>query len=287
MMSSDNNGSRAKETNTADDLSAKSGGISIGIKNYGKVLIQQHYRCRADTNDNMGPQSCSMAGFAPFITNGSTTASGHKKAKKNRQYREFPEWGQTFDYVNSLLFRLIFHQVLSATGGGTADAVDWSNVTNKPETFAPSTHTHTASEVTELATVATSGSYNDLSDKPTDFAPAAHTHEMTDIIGLSDALDGKSDTTHNHDGTYLKEVPKATKNTLGVIKVGTGLSVTNDGTLSADAQAVNVTSSITQNSAEAVSSGAVFSRIGNLKFVVKTTPPTSADDNTFTIVVPN
>ena len=82
MMSSDNNGSRAKETNTADDLSAKSGGISIGIKNYGKVLIQQHYRCRADTNDNMGPQSCSMAGFAPFITNGSTTASGHKKAKK-------------------------------------------------------------------------------------------------------------------------------------------------------------------------------------------------------------
>ena len=104
---------------------------------------------------------------------------------------------------------------------------------------------------------------------------------------VKNALDGKSDTTHNHDETYLKEVPKATKNTLGVIKVGTGLSVANDGTLSADAQAVNVTSSITQNSAEAVSSGAVFSRIGNLKFVVKTTPPISADDNTFTIVVPN
>ena len=178
-------------------------------------------------------------------------------------------------------------EVLSATGGGTADAVDWSNVTNKPETFAPSTHTHTASEVTELATVATSGSYNDLSDKPTDFAPAAHTHEMTDIIGLSDALDGKSDTTHNHDGTYLKSVPIATETPLGVIKVGTGLSVTNDGTLSADAQAVNVTKSIIENSDEAVSSGAVFNRIGNLKFVVRTTPPTSADDNTFTIVVPN
>ena len=178
-------------------------------------------------------------------------------------------------------------EVLSATGGGTADAVDWSNVTNKPETFAPSTHTHTASEVTELATVATSGSYNDLSDKPTDFAPAAHTHEMTDIIGLSDALDGKSDTTHNHDGTYLKSVPIATETTLGVIKVGTGLSVTNDGILSADAQAVNVTPSITENSTEAVSSGAVFSRIGNLKFVVSTTPPTSADNNTFTIVAPN
>lgn len=46
--------------------------------------------------------------------------------------------------------------VLSATGGGTADAVDWANVTSKP-TF---------------ATVATSGSYNDLSNKPT--IPAAY-----------------------------------------------------------------------------------------------------------------
>lgn len=144
-------------------------------------------------------------------------------------------------------------EVLSATGGGTADAVDWSNVTNKPETFAPSTHTH----------------------------------EMTDITGLSDALDGKSDTTHNHDGTYLKEVPKATKNTLGVIKVGNNLSIDEKGVLSANAQAVDVDLSITENSTKAVSSGAVFSRIGNLKFVVNPTPPTDADNNTFTIVVPN
>lgn len=40
---------------------------------------------------------------------------------------------------------------ISATGGGTADAVEWANVLNKP-TF---------------STVATSGSYNDLSNKPT------------------------------------------------------------------------------------------------------------------------
>ena len=89
-------------------------------------------------------------------------------------------------------------EVLSATGGGTADAVDWSNVTNKPETFAPSTHTHAASEVTGLAKVATSGSYNDLSDKPTNFAPAAHTHNMSDVTGLSDALGGKADADHTH-----------------------------------------------------------------------------------------
>lgn len=178
-------------------------------------------------------------------------------------------------------------EVLSATGGGTADAVDWSNVTNKPETFAPSTHTHTASEVTELATVATSGSYNDLSDKPTDFAPAAHTHEMTDIIGLSDALDGKSDTTHNHDGTYLKEVPKATSTTLGGIKVGNNLSITEDGTLSANAQKIDVDDALDSNSINPVQNKAIYTQLSGLKFVVSDKAPTSADDKTFTIVVPN
>lgn len=45
----------------------------------------------------------------------------------------------------------ITNGVLSTTGGGVADAVEWDNVLNKP-TF---------------STVATSGSYNDLTDKPT------------------------------------------------------------------------------------------------------------------------
>ena len=81
-------------------------------------------------------------------------------------------------------------------------------------------------------------------------------------------------------------LPIASADTLGGVKIGANLSI-NDGILSADAQTVNVTPSIIKNSTEAVSSGAVFSRIGNLKFVVSHTPPTSADDNTFTIVVPN
>lgn len=45
----------------------------------------------------------------------------------------------------------IANGVLSVTGGGTADAVEWTNVLNKPN----------------FSTVATSGSYNDLSNKPT------------------------------------------------------------------------------------------------------------------------
>lgn len=45
----------------------------------------------------------------------------------------------------------ITNGVLSATGGGTADSVDWSKIQNKPN----------------FANVATSGDYNDLSNKPT------------------------------------------------------------------------------------------------------------------------
>lgn len=45
----------------------------------------------------------------------------------------------------------ITNGVLSATGGGVADSVDWSKIQNKPN----------------FANVATSGDYNDLSNKPT------------------------------------------------------------------------------------------------------------------------
>lgn len=57
--------------------------------------------------------------------------------------------------------------VLSANGGGTADAVDWSNVQNKP-TF---------------STVATSGSYNDLTDKPSIYTlPVANNELLGGVI---------------------------------------------------------------------------------------------------------
>lgn len=79
--------------------------------------------------------------------------------------------------------------------------IDWSNIGSKPSTFTPSTHTHTASQVTDLATVATSGSYNDLSDKPS--IPSAYT------------------------------LPIATSDTLGGIRVGGGLTISGAGVLSA------------------------------------------------------
>lgn len=64
--------------------------------------------------------------------------------------------------------------ILSATGGGTADSVNWENVVGKP-TF---------------ATVATSGSYNDLTDKPT--IPAAYTHPTTHPASMITFTDGET-----------------------------------------------------------------------------------------------
>lgn len=60
-------------------------------------------------------------------------------------------------------------EVLSATGGGMADSVEWDNVLSKPEfaTVATSGAYNDLTGKPNLATVATSGSYTDLSNKPT------------------------------------------------------------------------------------------------------------------------
>lgn len=53
--------------------------------------------------------------------------------------------------------------VLSTTGGGVADSVEWGNIQNKPSVFTPATHTHTKADITDFAHV---HSYDDLTDKP-------------------------------------------------------------------------------------------------------------------------
>ena len=60
-------------------------------------------------------------------------------------------------------------EVLSATGGGMADSVEWDNVLSKPKfaTVATSGAYNDLTGKPNLATVATSGSYTDLSNKPT------------------------------------------------------------------------------------------------------------------------
>jgi hypothetical protein len=87
--------------------------------------------------------------------------------------------------------------------GGGAGSVDWTAITNKPNTFAPSAHTHL---------------WADITDKPTTFAPSAHLHEIADVSGLSTALNGKVDdeelagyspTGHTHTFASITDKPAA------------------------------------------------------------------------------
>jgi hypothetical protein len=73
----------------------------------------------------------------------------------------------------------------------------WASVLNKPATFPPSAHTHTASQITDFASAVVAVSppvdWSSLTGKPSTFAPSAHTHPISEINGLGDALDAAND----------------------------------------------------------------------------------------------
>ena len=92
---------------------------------------------------------------------------------------------------------------------------------------APVQHTHTKSQITDFPTslpASDVSAWAKASTKPTytasevGAAPTSHTHTKSQITDLVDYT-----------------LPKATETTLGGVKVGDGLSITTDGTLSANA----------------------------------------------------
>ena len=87
---------------------------------------------------------------------------------------------------------------------------------------AASSHTHTASQVSGLATVATSGSYDDLTDKPS--IPAAITIDSalssTSINPvqnkvINSALAGKAASSHTHTAANITDLADAIESTVG------------------------------------------------------------------------
>ena len=54
------------------------------------------------------------------------------------------------------------------------EPVTWADVTEKPATFAPATHSH---------------DWEDVTGKPTTFAPETHTHTIANVTGLQAKLD--------------------------------------------------------------------------------------------------
>jgi hypothetical protein len=100
-------------------------------------------------------------------------------------------------------------QAIEELGGG-GGVSSWNDLTDKPSTFPPSTHTHPLSALTQSS--ATSGqvvtwsgtawvpttpsggggggvtSYEDLTDIPSTFPPSTHTHDAADITSGTVAL---------------------------------------------------------------------------------------------------
>jgi hypothetical protein len=74
---------------------------------------------------------------------------------------------------------------------GADGASTWEAISGKPTTFSPSAHTHPATDVTGLASVATSGAYADLSGKPA--IPAAQVNsDWNATSGVSQILNKPS-----------------------------------------------------------------------------------------------
>lgn len=95
----------------------------------------------------------------------------------------------------------------SVNYANSAGAVAWGNVSGKPSTFTPSSHTHAISDVTGLQTALNgkqaAGSY----------AAASHTHTIAQVTGLQTALDGKqaagsyASASHEHTWTSILSRP--------------------------------------------------------------------------------
>jgi hypothetical protein len=73
----------------------------------------------------------------------------------------------------------------SVSYASSAGAVAWDNVSSKPTTFTPSSHTHTIGNVTGLQTAL------DGKQASGDYSVSGHTHSIRDVTDLQTTLDGK------------------------------------------------------------------------------------------------
>tara|TARA_Y100001938_G_C8098320_1_gene439662 strand:+ start:2482 stop:4383 length:1902 start_codon:yes stop_codon:yes gene_type:complete len=130
-------------------------------------------------------------------------------------------------------------KVLKVVGGALSwetdnaglSSVDWNQVNNKPTTFAPSSHNHSWSNITDAPAVSSSNNgqvlkivngalawatddsglssvdWSDVNNKPATFAPSTHTHAIADITSLQTSLDGKAASSHSHIWSDITSTP--------------------------------------------------------------------------------
>lgn len=79
----------------------------------------------------------------------------------------------------------------------------WGDVTGKPSTFAPSAHKHVKADITDFPTLGTAAAKN-----VGDFAAASHSHSWDSVTGKPTTFAPSS---HNHDDRYYTESEMDTK----------------------------------------------------------------------------
>ena len=117
--------------------------------------------------------------------------------------------GQIRPYTNQITYTVPTKTSDLTNDSGFLTSVAWGDVTGKPS----------------FATVATSGSYADLSNKPT---IPTKTSDLTNDSGfITSAAIPSNVSAFSNDAGYISSIPTASASTLGGIKVGSGLSISN------------------------------------------------------------
>ena len=113
----------------------------------------------------------------------------------------FSDPNLTYQPSSGTLRATVFKGKLSGTADA-ANSVAWGNVSGKPSTFTPSSHTHTKSQITDFpsslpasdvyswAKAKTKPSYawSEITSKPSTFTPSSHTHTKSQITDFPASL---------------------------------------------------------------------------------------------------
>lgn len=106
-------------------------------------------------------------------------------------------------------------EAIAVWGGGSGGSglASWNSLVGKPSTFPPSSHSHTAAQISDFAAaveaVSPPAEWDALTGKPSTFPPASHTHALAEIAGLTAELATKqpagayAPASHGHDASQI------------------------------------------------------------------------------------
>ena len=191
------------------------------LRSNGQFIFGTGHDWTASFRLNLDPTGYGANGsWAYFGQQDSNAGSGTWRGVRIRKYASGAKDGD----LSAGAYYVGDTQVISGSRFiGTADAassVAWGNVSGKPSTFTPSSHTHAWSEITGKPTTVSSFTNDSgyatqswVTSTIVNSAPAAldTLNELAAALGddanfattMTNALAGKASTSHNHDGVYL------------------------------------------------------------------------------------